>query len=302
MISVIIPTHNRPEELRTAIDSIFSQTILPKELIIVDDASEPPLSEDIFNYNSLGIECVLIRNEMSKGGNFARNLGISSAKSEYIAFLDDDDFFENNKIEVIISYINMYPNIDLFYHRARINMKREGYNYITKPSSYLSNINSLLQKNVIGGTPMVVAKRTSLTAVGGFDIQLPALQDYELWLRLYVNNCKFKFIDRLLTQCNYLTNYKSVSKSLEANKLAIQIIENRYSDLYSKLNFWQKRQYEYNKYKLIVHKMLLNGNYKEAFYYSFKYSIQNLYFLSLLHAIVILFGPRLISILKKGGI
>jgi glycosyltransferase involved in cell wall biosynthesis len=239
---------------------------------------------------------------MSKGGNFARNLGISSAKCEYIAFLDDDDFFENEKIEVIISYINMYPNIDLLYHRARINMKREGYNYITKPSSYLSNINSLLQKNVIGGTPMVVAKRTSLTAVGGFDIQLPALQDYELWLRLYVNNCKFKFIDRVLTQCNYLTNYKSVSKSLEANKLAIQIIENRYSNLYSKFNFWQKRQYAYNKYKLIVHKMLLNGNYKEAFYYSFKYSIQNLNFLSLLHSLGILFGPRLISILKKSGI
>lgn len=301
MISVIIPTHNRHLEVVQAINSVLSQSVLPIELIVIDDASYPPLTRDIFNQDIVNINCILERIEISSGGNFARNLGVSIATGDYIAFLDDDDIFEFNKIEIIYKYINDYPKIDLFYHRARINMKVEDYYYTTNPANSLNHISELLLGNVIGGTPMVVVKRLSLIAVGGFDINLPALQDYELWIRFFDNNYNFKYINEVLTTCNYVTCFNSVSKSLDSHRIAVEIIEKRYSNYYSQLSKSEKRIRAYNDYKVIIHKMLLNGMYKRAFIFSINFSIKNFKVMPLFHSVAILIGPRFVSFLKKRG-
>lgn len=262
-ISVVIPTHNRPGGLAAAVKSIFRQTLLPKELIVVDDGSSPPISEEVFAGCPAGLSTKLLRNESPKGANNARNRGIKEATGEWIAFLDDDDEFFAQKIDVINEYILNNPSADLLYHPAKIIMVNEGISYTTKPKELLPNDNvfrKLLIKNHIGGTPMVVAKKQSLLLAGGFDENLPALQDYELWLRMAGSKHKFFFIPLQLTLCNYTTKTKGITANQEAGLQALSIIEQKYADAFSSLSKKEKRIFNMRKQNRLIRIALLNKN------------------------------------------
>lgn len=128
-VTVVIPTHNRSDGLDAAVKSVFNQTLLPKELIVVDDGSIPPVSEEVFYGCPSGLSTKLLRSESPKGANNARNRGIKEATGEWIAFLDDDDAFFIQKIEVVNNSIQNHPQADLFYHPAEINLIRENISY-----------------------------------------------------------------------------------------------------------------------------------------------------------------------------
>jgi glycosyltransferase involved in cell wall biosynthesis len=95
-ISVIIVNYNRPLEVKGAVQSILSQSMEPFEIIIIDDASKSPLRMDL---NDSRIK--LIRFDTEVGLSAARNYGISIAKGEYVAFMDDDAIASNHWIEEI---------------------------------------------------------------------------------------------------------------------------------------------------------------------------------------------------------
>lgn len=89
-VSVIIPTHNRSELLYSAITSVLNQTFQDFEIIVVDDCSGDNTPEIVSKLNNKRIK--YIRNEINKGEAEARNTGIMNSDSEYIAFLDDDEW------------------------------------------------------------------------------------------------------------------------------------------------------------------------------------------------------------------
>ncbi len=214
-ISVVIPTHNRVEELQRALGSVYRQTLLPNELIVVDDGSESAITKDIFQDVPKSLETVLLRNDVPMGANHARNIGIKAANCDWIAFLDDDDAFYPNKIEVVSKAIKNNPDRDLFYHPAKINMVNEKLAYFTNPREYKPNddiFRLLLIKNEIGGTSMAIVRRSKLFEVGGFDEQMPSMQDYELWLRLTKNGARVKKINQPLTKYSCITKKGSISK------------------------------------------------------------------------------------------
>ena len=88
-VSVIIPTHNRSDFLRSAIASVLNQTYQDFELIVVDDASTDNTAEAVAEFNDERIK--LLRHDTNKGGSAARNTGILASECDYIALLDDDD-------------------------------------------------------------------------------------------------------------------------------------------------------------------------------------------------------------------
>ncbi|WP_288911006.1 glycosyltransferase family 2 protein, partial [uncultured Thomasclavelia sp.] len=89
LVSAIITTHNRLELLKRAIQSVYNQTYSNIELIVVDDASDDGTKEWA---EQQSFKFIYIPKEKSKGGNYARNLGIKSSHGKYVAFLDDDDY------------------------------------------------------------------------------------------------------------------------------------------------------------------------------------------------------------------
>src|SRR5690554_3940515 len=180
-IAVVIPTHNRPELLRRAIQSVLDQTVLPDEIIVVDDLNDSRIKNLCEIFDSKVIR--YIPNLDGQGASSSRNLGVMNALSEYIAFLDDDDEFKAEKVERLRDVISKNPEADLVYHSAHIHMVNESVSYFTSPKEFKEADNVLYQmliKNEIGGTPMVTVKRESFISCGMFDENLPALEDYDV--------------------------------------------------------------------------------------------------------------------------
>jgi glycosyltransferase involved in cell wall biosynthesis len=108
--SVIIPTHNRPDLVVRAIRSVYAQTCPPLEVLVIDDASQPPLElpEDLRDGRTR-----LIRHERSVGGAAARNSGLCEAAASIVAFLDDDDEWMPAKMEIQLAWLNDNPRAAL---------------------------------------------------------------------------------------------------------------------------------------------------------------------------------------------
>jgi len=300
-ISVVIPTHNRPESLQRALKSVFNQTILPGEIVVIDDGSNPPVDESVFYECPKQIEWTLLRNVTAKGANNARNKGIESVSGEWIAFLDDDDEFETNKIEEIKKILSTQLNVDIIYHSATIYMVNEGVSYksgTTIPQS--ENIyKDLLIKNIVGGTSVATIKKKSLRDVGGFDEKLPALQDYDLWLRLAKANKYFQFIDKPLLKYHHETKTNSISKSLINNKIAIDEIEEKHHNDFKKLSRNHFKKHEMWKQKMRVHKSLMNRQYKGAVQEQLTFFQKFPSIKSFLALLVIIAGPKVSFKLKS---
>ena len=104
LVSVVITTKNRKDLLLRAIESVKTQTYSNIEVIVVDDASTDGTKDICERYD--GITYIYISSDESKGGNYARNVGIKQSKGVYIAFLDDDDYWDSSKIEKQLSLIS----------------------------------------------------------------------------------------------------------------------------------------------------------------------------------------------------
>src|SRR5262245_29216969 len=102
-VSVIIPTHNRAEFLRSAITSVLNQTFQDFEIIVVDDASTDNTSEVVTYFGDKRIK--YMRNNINKGDAGTRNVGVVNSNCTYIAFLDDDDEWLPNKLQIQIDML-----------------------------------------------------------------------------------------------------------------------------------------------------------------------------------------------------
>lgn len=264
-ISVLIPTHNRKDKLKRAVQSVYNQTVLPDELIVVDDGSSPAIPENFFSDAPTELNVKLVRNQKSKGVIHTRNRGIREVEGGWIVFLDDDDRFVSHKIEEILKKIEgSNDDIDLLYHPAKIQMVNENVSYVTKPREFREGENifkALLVKNYIGGAPMVSVKKEKLLEVGFFDENLEALEDYELWIRLAQHNAQFCFLDEALTECFCVTEVKSLSKDIQNFNMAIQSLEKKYADHYNTFSEKMNNQHKAYKFDLKIQKYCYNKDY-----------------------------------------
>jgi glycosyltransferase involved in cell wall biosynthesis len=113
LISCIIPVYNSELYLGEAIDSILAQTYQPVEIIIVDDGSTDATAEVAAHY---GTQISYLR-QSNQGPATARNLGLSAAQGEFIAFLDADDLWNSEKLTREMARLQERPEIDLCFTR-----------------------------------------------------------------------------------------------------------------------------------------------------------------------------------------
>jgi glycosyltransferase involved in cell wall biosynthesis len=267
MFSVVIITHNRPEELLRAVASVASQTVPPHEIVVVDDASSPPADGAALQSRAGPIPLRVVRHDTPRGPSGARNAGIEAASQEWIAFLDDDDEFDATKIEALRDDVAARPDSDLLYHPALILMVNEDVRYASQPVALpegQAGFRALLVKNLIGGTSMVAARRQALREAGGFDEQLRAFEDYELWLRMARRGQRLRLLDRVLTRYYHVTRKRSVTKSQDAGMGAFSAIETRYQADYDSLTPQERRAHALWRYDTITHRAILNLRYGET--------------------------------------
>ncbi|MCU0846919.1 MAG: glycosyltransferase family 2 protein [Spirochaetes bacterium] len=178
--SVIIPAYNRRSMLTRAVESVLSQTFTDYELIVVDDGSTDGTGEEMEKY---GGRVRYIRQD-NRGVSAARNAGIAASVSPYLAFLDSDDEWFPGKLAAHGEFIASHPGIRI--HQAeeawirngrRVNpglrhVKRDGDIFIDSLELCLISPSA------------VVMNRELFDEYGTFDENMPACEDYDLWLRI----------------------------------------------------------------------------------------------------------------------
>ena len=200
LISIIIPTYNRSfDMLSKAIQSALTQTYEKIELIIVDD-NHP--DSDCRKEISTKIAAIAddklhyIQHDKNMGACRARNTGIKHARGEFLAFLDDDDEWDRRKLELQMEKMRD-PEVGLVYCSSRTIITGENNVTAEKIRSYKISgyvFEELLQKNFIGSTSFVLIRKKVIEECGGFNEELTASQDYELWLRIALKY-KVDFVD-----------------------------------------------------------------------------------------------------------
>ncbi len=185
-VSIILPTYDRLAFLREAVGSVLAQTMADWELIVIDDSSTDDSVAWLRSHGDARIHVV----EKAHTGCPAllRNIGISQAKAEWIAFLDSDDRWLPEKLERQLAFHSMDSRIRWSYTAHTIidaagEERPPGLFKARKP--YAGRIfRELLELEAIIALPSVFAERALLNEAGGFDETMKFVEDYELWLRL----------------------------------------------------------------------------------------------------------------------
>ncbi len=258
MVSAIITTHNRCNLLNRAIQSVLNQTYKNLELIVVADGCTDGTDSLMKKYESEK-RIRYIRYSPAKGGNYARNNGIQNSHGEFIAFLDDDDEWLPEKLELQVAKIKEDPECVLVYTGIRVVYVKEciEYSSIPKANGDLSKV--LLFGNIIGSTSTPLIKKRVLDNSGLFDEQLDALQDYDLWLRISTFGKIFTISKEMVKYYNYTTE-KQVSATTNKYVDAIAYINKKYSKRTDYLSPKEKIIKESGEYYLLANKAMRNNN------------------------------------------
>ena len=183
-VSAVIPVYNNGPYIAAAVKSVVDQTLPPTEIIVVDDGSTDNTAAALEPYR----DRIRYVYQQNRGEPSARNRGIRESKCAYIAFLDGDDLWLPNKLELQMEYLHKHPDCTLVYsdmstfdetgiidssvkQRWRMNFPR-------------GRIFQELFKRALFGSGTVVFRKDCVNQVGYFDEALLVGSDYEMWLRI----------------------------------------------------------------------------------------------------------------------
>lgn len=181
VVSVIIPTFNRAVKTARAITSVLYQRFKEYEIIVVDDGSGDETERVLHPFKD---NIRYVAHKANQGVSAARNTGIEASKAPLIAFLDSDDYWLPDKLDVQTLFFNKNPNAMIcqteetwIRNGKRVN---PGKRHL-KPSGNIFEPSLAL---CLVSPSAVMLKRALLDEVGVFDEGLPACEDYDLWLRI----------------------------------------------------------------------------------------------------------------------
>jgi len=182
LITVYIPTKNRLDLLKRAVNSVLSQTHRPIELIVVSDGSDDGTC-DYVNGLIENISIALIHNDTSVGACAARNQAIDVAQGEFITGLDDDDIFLPHRLATFLAEWRRQQEqgvrFSCLFDRRIVNA---GDNVALWDTEATVSAEQIVQSNAVGNQVFTTPQR--MKDAGRFDPAMPAWQDWDMWVRL----------------------------------------------------------------------------------------------------------------------
>ena len=290
-VSVIIPTYKRSEYITRAINSVLSQTYQDYELIVVDDnnpdTDERKELEKIMSIYKENQNVIYIQHEKNKNGAAARNTGIRIAKGEYITFLDDDDFYLKDRLQVMVNALNDNPEYGAAYTAGMV--LNEKIFYAEKFGNLQKKI--LEQHSFFRTGSNLFFRAEVLKQLNGFDESFKRHQDLEIMVRFFE---KFKIlnINKILVvkDDSSRINMLDIKKTIRTKEQYIKTFEeyiNKYEDKndiiktnYIDLLRIALKQKDKRYYYLLKRKVLKYGKFgiklkaKEIIYFYFKPFVQ----------------------------
>ncbi|RZJ52710.1 MAG: glycosyltransferase [Flavobacterium sp.] len=266
-ISIIMPAFNAEIFITESIESIINQTYKNWELIIVDDGSTDKTAEIIKTFRNLDDRIKYIYQENGKQGK-ARNLGIKDSKGHYIAFLDADDIWTDDKLAIELDEINKQKNVDLIFSQG-FNLSENEIsecNLLVKEIWDTDDFEKFLDHNQIPILSVLV-KKEALTAVKNFTekSEIQNAEDYHLWLKLLLSGSKFKSIPNRL----FYYRIHSNQSTFQNTNLDIPIF-NVLIDIYYFTNNLNEKKALINKLKWLLFKNSVHEKCIDLFSYHLK--------------------------------
>lgn len=197
LFSVIIPTYNRMEKLRRALDSLVAQTFRDFEVIVCDDGSTDGTAEMVETFTDT-LNISYLRDENFGGPARPRNVGMAASKGRWICFLDADDWWYPGKLERIVPLLE---NSDLIFHDCDV-VTPQGMRRFVRKSRMPRKpfFVDFMTRGCRIITSSVCVRREILDAVGPFseDRELIAIEDTDLWIRIARVTEKFVYLPERL--------------------------------------------------------------------------------------------------------
>ncbi|SRR5690554_6500503 len=211
LVSIVIPTFNRADFIKEALDSVFAQTYPNFEVLVVDDGSTDDTRKVLDAYSQ--DPRLRYFYQENQGQSVARNYGISEAQGEFICFLDSDNRWLPNKLDISVRALTENPGVSVVYGDIiTINEKGEQistYN-MRRHSGHI--VAHLFGRNFVSMNT-TMSRRECFSEMGAFDPEQRGAEDYELWLRFSVRY-RFLYIPEFLAEYRVMENQLSSDKSL----------------------------------------------------------------------------------------
>lgn len=224
-VSIVIPTYNRADFVRNAIQSAVAQTLQDIEIIVVDDGSTDHTIDVIDEFNDPRIK--FKRHESNQGGNAARNTGTELADGDFIAYLDSDDVWYSDKLELQTTRLHECDD-DFIVSYCDSERDRDGgikqllSDWIERPTGFEGGeqlIPPLLsRKFTFGGSSALLVKAEAVEEIGGWDEDFPRNQDMDFLVRL-LEIGKLAYVNKEL-----LRHFDTGQPALENVKIAEKLL------------------------------------------------------------------------------
>lgn len=295
IVSVIVPTYKRSENLDTSIKSLLKQTYPNIEIIIVDDNGAENDSERLKTkakvkelqekHNNL----YYIALEKNSGAAVARNHGIENAKGDYICFLDDDDTYHVDKIERQVTIFDSLHDDNIAFVKCEMAYIYPGGRKVetNKEKYFLGNqfVNHIVDQHAMVGTPTFMFKKSALLSVNGF-YNTPIRQEYMLLLKILSKGFKGYYHSDVLVDINTSFDGISVGKN---DKKALSL-ERIYKERLKFSNILTDEQIIFMEHQYVIDmiKWYSNYNFSKAIQTLFSYRHSMSYFELIKHMSLII--------------
>lgn len=271
LVSIIITTYNRKGILKRAIESARNQRYPNTEIIVVDDNSDYDINSHIEEYVDGGSFRLLI-NEKNRGANWSRKRGIEEAAGEFIAFLDDDDYWEENKIRKQYEKFHSEGSKVGVVTTGRKYLNSDRGVYIPAEKFDQDNLikNLLCRQNPIGGFSCVMVEKSAINRVGLPDTNLQKFQDLEWYIRL-ATSFDFRSVQEPLVLYDADPDRKRMTDiDIKEKDTAYDYIINKHSEIIHQYNWmFSRKVHGYYLYRKSENRFK-SRQYQGAIYYGFR--------------------------------
>lgn len=263
LVSIIMNCYNSDTYLKEAIDSVIAQTYQNWEIIFWDNQSTDKSAEIVKSYSDKRIKYFYASKHTLLGE--ARNLAVEKASGKWIGFLDCDDLWYSNKLEVQLQ--NVVNNIGMIYSRMEFLIEESGIQ--TNMGKGISKKNYPKRKNLPTGEifdkllfecfiplPSVLIKSELFNQVGGIDSSLKVAEDYDIFLKI-AKISKVKAIDNVL--CKYRVHENNLShQNMEKTfEESIKLVKKYFQVRFAKeaISYWNCKKEYYKDSSNIISKL-----------------------------------------------
>ena len=215
LVSIYMPTKNRPDLLRRAVASVLAQTHTNIELLVVDDGSTDDTPAVLQALAEQDKRLRFFRNETSRGAPYSRNLAISAANGQWITGLDDDDTFMPERIASLLAYWQVLEaSKAAFSCLYTQDIYDDGHTLVPSQKRGSMGWLDMLEYNVVGNQIFTLTSRVKES--GMFDVDMPAWQDLDLFVRVMKQFGPARLLDAALYQLSVDDRPDRISKSKKA--------------------------------------------------------------------------------------